>query len=52
LRRIRDAEDRDSPLTVAPSSVPVSLTPHPNSGLPEFGILDWLKSDISNFGWG
>jgi len=23
---------------------------HPNSGLPEFGIIDWPKSDKSDFG--
>ena len=23
----------------------------PNSGLPEFGILSWPKSDKSDFGW-
>jgi hypothetical protein len=27
-------------------------SPHPNSGLPEFGILSWSKSDISDFDWG
>ena len=27
-------------------------SPHPNSGLPEFGTLDWPKSDKSDFGWG
>src|SRR6266545_3504994 len=26
-------------------------SPHPNSSLPEFGTLDWPKSDISDFGW-
>ena len=25
---------------------------HPNSGLPEFGTIEWPKSDISDFGWG
>ena len=25
--------------------------PHPNSGLPEFGIFKRPKSDISDFGW-
>jgi len=25
--------------------------PHPNSGLPEFGIVEWQKSDISDFCW-
>jgi len=24
---------------------------HPNSGLPEFGIINWPKSDKSDFGW-
>src|SRR6266508_2035470 len=27
-------------------------SPHPNSGLPEFGTLSWPKSDKSDFGWG
>jgi hypothetical protein len=27
-------------------------SPHPNSGLPEFGTLDRPKSDKSDFGWG
>jgi len=27
-------------------------SPRPNSGLPEFGNIDWPKSDISDFGWG
>src|SRR5712691_6711112 len=26
-------------------------SPHPNSGLPEFGTLSWPKSDKSDFGW-
>src|SRR6266568_7460356 len=29
-----------------------SPSPRPNSGLPEFGRLDWPKSDKSDFGWG
>jgi hypothetical protein len=34
-------------------SLTVSVTsPHPNSGLPEFGTLKRPKSDISDFGWG
>ncbi len=45
------------------TSVPASLvrraimaaaftSPRPNSGLPEFGIIKWSKSDISDFDWG
>src|SRR6266496_5063188 len=26
-------------------------SPRPNSGLPEFGPLNWPKSDKSDFGW-
>src|SRR5712692_6637609 len=35
--------DRPNPLTP-----PLS---QPNSGLPEFGILSWPKSEVSDFGW-
>jgi mono/diheme cytochrome c family protein len=27
-------------------------SPHPNSGLPEFGTIEWSKSDKSDFDWG
>src|SRR5919204_5659998 len=30
----------------------VCSPPHPNSGLPEFGTLDWPKSGKPDFGWG
>src|SRR5262249_57270184 len=30
----------------------VCSLPPPNSGLPEFGSLEWPKSDISDFGGG
>ncbi len=30
----------------------LATSPHPNSGLPEFGTISWPKSDISDFGWG
>ena len=37
---------------VATDTVEHSLSPHlhPNSGIPEFGILRWPKSDKSVFG--
>src|SRR6266851_1869736 len=45
LGRIVKRRGMQPPTRCAPS-------PHPNSGLPEFGTLDWPKSDISDFGWG
>jgi len=27
-------------------------SPHPNSGLPEFGTIKWSKSETSDFDWG
>ena len=30
----------------------IPTSPHPNSGLPEFGTISWPKSDISDLGWG
>ena len=29
----------------------MSPFPHPNSNLTEYGILNWPKSDRSDFGW-
>jgi hypothetical protein len=29
-----------------------ALSPHPNSGLPEFGNYRWPKSGKPDFGWG
>jgi len=30
----------------------IPTSPHPNSGLPEFGTISWPKLDISDLGWG
>ena len=39
---------RLEPLTRRTSCADLS---HPNSGLPEFSIIEWSKSDISDFDW-
>src|ERR1700737_1850334 len=58
--RLRDPGEGDPPseLICSPSpgmgaqGAPIPTSPHPNSGLPEFGTLKWPKSDISDLGWG
>src|SRR5258708_18380883 len=42
-------EEAPSPIGVCHTTVTPS--PHPNSSLPEFGILEWQQSDTSDFCW-
>jgi putative ABC transport system substrate-binding protein len=50
VRGIQASQNLDPPHPDLAALDPTS--PHPNSGLPEFGTLYWPKPDKSDFGWG